>query len=430
VKEHLETPDHVVIRLMETAVRREANTTQDLIIVSGTSQPSWDVSGHFASDPRIGQSQTTGWRDTLAQWSRWVLPSSRVSGHDLVPSKERTMSGPARQGCGQLSVRQGRILPTILRSPLEASDDPPPGWQRPKVATTATFGHVLHTTRSTDLLPAPPALLSRDYPHVISPVVPPPSVFSSWGLSLSSVPVQTSIILRFRVSPTHAAAITTASVVFPTMELVINVADGQTGAAKIEWNNCDKRLFATVSTHHVDVMMPAEQVDVRLTQTAQLECNPSMLSSPTMEKLGLFVDISDLNLQQGRMVTPSEVVIPIPPSLIVPCPSNPRPNKSPVIWAPSTAEEGAAADQQVTYTFSGLELRQSIATKCAGHMLQYSSIEAGHHGGRRADLSLHALHPPATAEPLPPTELARLYLEAVQSIARGEHFSWFQTVSG
>jgi hypothetical protein len=369
--------------------------------------------GYFVENPKRNQNQLTGWRDSLSQWSRWVIPSSRASEPDGRPLR----SGNPAWGHKRLSSMHSRIFRLALpETPAHVMA----GWFPPQLLTTTIFGQILHNTRAAKVLPSYSEQFATRHPRILSSIVPPPSVFSSFGLSLTSVPVTTSLVLRFSPECASRNGDTCRTTDPPIIELALTVSETQRRLSKLTWDGCEKNLFAILSTHDTDILLPTQHVDCRIKQVLQAKCRPDTLSETAMEELRLFVDMSDLNLRDGRMATPSKVSIPIPFSL--------RSSLAPL--GPSTTNEAISSQgpsEVVKYIFGGLELRQTIQTRFLDYLLVYTNTEAGHHGGRQMSLSLQtccSLIP----EEQDSTSLRRKYLDAVQDIVSGAVFPWFQAV--
>jgi hypothetical protein len=110
----------------------------------------------------------------------------------------------------------------------------------------------------------------------------------------------------------------------------------------------------------------------------------------------------------------------------------------------STASGSSLTDTtDAKFLFAGLELHTESSLPFHGHTLRYTSVEAGHHAGRSAQLSLDAS--PSTTQTTTTTTttstttgddispdpedatnnlLTRSYLKEVLQVANGRYFPW------
>lgn len=306
------------------------------------------------------------WRDKLRQWSRYVNPVT----------KEVLVEDTPLDLAGKVSLP----MPT-----LEATD------KRTMNRITATFGHILHTGH--DSREAKMAKSRR----ILSPVVPhPASLTSITADSDSTVAQSTAIILNFSPDPAQAQKFGDA---VPEIRLRLPV-NPDTDLSAFAFPP-DSTLDGVIPGRVDDILLPDESVDVRLTQQRLLPLDANQQS------LKEFLAVSEFNLLAGRLRTPSRTQFSIPSKWLS--------------ASPSPSPQDQATD--VPYTFMGLEIHQVVDLAWRGHTLRYSSIEAGQHGGQRQELSLHAA-PPGTHQQDTTGESAGSFLQLVEEVAAGKHFSW------
>ncbi|PNY29914.1 Uncharacterized protein TCAP_00174 [Tolypocladium capitatum] len=306
------------------------------------------------------------WRSKLRQWSRYVNPV--------------TKEPPA--GDGPLDLARKLSLP---KSTFEAADN------QTSNRITATFGHILHTGHG--VREAKTAKSRR----ILSPVVPhPASLTSITADSDNTIAQSTAIILNFSPDPAQARKSGDA---VPDIRLGLPV-NPDTDLSAFAFPP-DSTLEGVVARRVDDILLPGESVDVRLTQQhlLPLDANQQCLKE--------FLAVSEFNLLAGRLRTPSRTRFSIPGEWLSP--------------GPSRSSQGPATD--VLYTFMGLEIHQVVDLEWHGHTLRYSSVEAGQHGGQRQELSLLA-GPPGTHRQDVTEESASTFLQLVEEVATGKHFSW------
>ncbi|RCI09541.1 hypothetical protein L249_3928 [Ophiocordyceps polyrhachis-furcata BCC 54312] len=352
-------------------------------------------------------SRTLSWRDKLREWSRCVSPIPISDG------KKKTVTAPL------LSERV-----SFPKTKVKVDDE------TTTYHLSATFGHILH------LRPHVRTAKTVDSHRALSPLVPHPASLTSLTADGADDEVivdrSTAVILHFVPDPT---AISSDQVRLPPPRIRLRLpvkddADFSISSFPAE----DSSLEAVIPSVTHDVLLPAESVDVRLKQeqTMTLDANQKPIQD--------FLAQSNLNLlllQGHRVKTPNRITLSLPAKLLLPPPSTTTINKSKERKkkkkkqgrkaksdpspSPSTTET-----IQIPFLYKGLELHQTIETAHKDRddlRIRYSTIQAGHQGGQRQELSLHA--PPSRLPPLQQDEdVATSFLDAVHGVAVGHLFPW------
>ncbi|KAM4064941.1 mitochondrial inner-membrane-bound regulator [Hirsutella rhossiliensis] len=315
------------------------------------------------------------WNDKMRQWSRRVNPTCR-----------RDSATPLTQ----TSIVDKMSLPNPVIKTKE-------GLSMNRI--TATFGHVLHSR------PAPPSNPDGRR-RVLSPVVPHPASFTSVGVGSDKPVVQsTAIILHF--SPENAQRSHKGKRA-PALRLKLPI-DPDSDLSKFTFPP-DSTLEGVLAPWHMsDVLLPDERVDVRLFQQRVLSLDASQ---PSLKE---FLATSEFNLLAGRLRTPTKSSKPDKPRKAV------RGTKRGGFDEP--AEPLAQRGTDTPYLFVGLEIHQMVDLELDGYTLRYNSIEAGHQGGQRQEISLVADSDLRSGKP-DTAETANKFLQAVEDVAFGKLFSW------
>ncbi|KAJ4311442.1 hypothetical protein N0V84_010432 [Fusarium piperis] len=271
--------------------------------------------------------------------------------------------------------------------------------------TTAAFGHILHNTPRIAKLPAAEnddlaqaqgptsvAVLSQK-PRTFSPLIPHPASFSALKPEGSEPLTQsTTIILNLAVD-------SDANKKGPVIQVRLPV-DNEADLTNFTIPK-DATAYSVDPWYRSDLLLPGESVDVRIQHERLLPLD--------MDASGVrsFLETSEFNLLQGHLRTPSQA------SLLIPSAH------------PSSANQASSKSKSKkrTYTFRGLEIHQTVEMPWRGHMLRYSSIEAGQHGGQRQELTLQAGNPgdPDTSFE---GEKRKSFMQLVEDMATGQCFSW------
>jgi hypothetical protein len=247
---------------------------------------------------------------------------------------------------------------------------------------TATFGHILHGASNVHKIE------DADSARILSPVVPHPAAFTP--ISIDTEVVQaTDIILNFSPKSPSTEA--------PEVRLRLPVS------ADMDFSNFtfppNSALYGLVPWSVKDVLLPTMAVDTRITQTRILPLDKEQ------ESLKSFLTGSDFNLLQGQLRTPSHTNFSIPTR-----------------WTDDNTNDSAETID-VPYVFMGLEIHQSVEMELDGHTLRYNSIEAGHHGGQRQELSLRAASGNGEDGAFTETQKQE-FLQLLEDVVMGKKFSW------
>ncbi|RDA89310.1 hypothetical protein CP532_6202 [Ophiocordyceps camponoti-leonardi (nom. inval.)] len=344
------------------------------------------------------------WRDKLREWSRCVSPISISSGDgDAVKKSVTAAAATATPLSKHVSFPKTKVK----------VDD------KTTYHLSATFGHILHLRPHVRT-----AKLASNH-RVMSPLVPHPASLTTLKPEGADDEVivdrSTTMILHFVPDPTAIGD--EGRQLPPRIRLRIPVKDDADFSIS-SFSAKDSSLEAVIPSIAHDVLLPAESVDVRLSQEQTI---PLASSDKSIQD---FLAKSNLNLLQGRVKTPSRITLSIPTRLLLLAPtadkSKEKKKKKRGRKAKSDPSSSLSTNEtiEIPFLFNGLELHQTIETAHKTRpdlRIRYSSIEAGHQGGRRQELSLHA--PPSRYLPLEKDEVAS-FLDAVNGIAVGDLFSW------
>jgi hypothetical protein len=459
------------MRLMSTALSSRSHTSNNTIIDEDSSRATLLLESRGK--------EKWGWLQRLGQWYRLTVPlplttnklnspktlDRTLDSRELegtvesteFPSTEQAMSshnstqqGETQPGAQKIGAST-EITNTVMSgsTSLTAShlawplgfnacsafgafsqDKLKKSWTGPIVTTSATFGHLLHhhatlnttSTRDVESQFDTGAL----YPTLLSPIIPPLSSLSTLPLvSNYSIEPSTSIICRFRPHPSHDNPIAKYG---PELELHLTpAADKQSDS--LSWENTKKRLIAIFSSNDLNVMIPNAPVDFQVTQRLSFEMNPETLEKSSALKR--FIETSIFDLAEGTLLTPPTIELPIPRAL---CTDQYFMDRNDVTKSnstdhlrndgePQTERTFENTNLRILYMFTGLELHQTGIEPYLGHCLRYSSIEAGHHGGRRGEISLD-FDPHRASSEEEQSGLSKAFLDTAFDIATGKYFSW------
>ncbi|KAL2689503.1 hypothetical protein Neosp_003557 [[Neocosmospora] mangrovei] len=239
--------------------------------------------------------------------------------------------------------------------------------------------------------PIPGAVLS-DKRRAFYPLIPHPASFSALKPEGSDTLTQsTTIILNLAVHGDRS------NMKGPVIQVHLPV-DAEADLANFSIPK-NAAAYFVITWYRNELLLPGESVDVRI----QHECRLAL----DMDKTGIrdFLDISEFNLLQGRLRTPSQTFLELPPEYI------------------NLAARSARPPEGQIYAFRGLEIHQTVEMPWRDHTLRYSSIEAGQHGGQRQELTLQAGKPddPGTSFDV---KKRQSFLQLVEDMAAGKCFSW------
>jgi hypothetical protein len=322
-----------------------------------------DVSGQFVQVQR--QARAMSWRDKFTNWSRVVAPVDKA-GSDPWPLKLAASA----------SLQQTRVYKG------ESKD-----------ATTATFGHVLHSKAEPSI-----KTLSRSR-RILSPFTPHPASFSALKPDNDKPLKESTTIVMHLVPRVDRKSGIIKSPEDPAVRIKIPVnADADLSNFTIP-DDMVVECFVPWQIH--DVLLPSYDVDVRFQHE---RFSPLKINQPGLQK---FLQTSQFNLLKGQLRTPSQATLTIPES-----------------WM-SGARSGNTNTKQedVLYDFRGTEIHQTVEMPWRGHTLRYSSIEAGQHGGQRQEVTLQTGNEDTTDIGFK-GERMESFLQLVEEMATGKCFSW------
>ncbi|KAG5664380.1 hypothetical protein KAF25_008114 [Fusarium avenaceum] len=321
------------------------------------------VSGQLVQVQR--QARTMSWRDKFTKWSRVVAPVDKT-GDDTRPLKL----------AGSVSLQQTRV------------------YQGPsKSATTATFGHILHSKAETSV-----KSLSRSR-RILSPFTPHPASFSALKPDNDKPLKESTTIVMHLVPRVDRKSDIVKSPEDPAVRIKIPVnVDADLNNFTIP-SDMVAECFVPWQIH--DVLLPSYDVDIRFQQ--ERFC-PLKIDQPGLQK---FLETSQFNLLKGRLRTPSQATLTVPGS-----------------WTNGPRSGNASTESEdVLYDFRGTEIHQTVEMPWRGHTLRYSSIEAGQHGGQRQEVTLQTGNED-TVDIGSHSERTETFLQLVDEIATGKCFSW------
>ncbi|KAL9941278.1 hypothetical protein D7B24_003690 [Verticillium nonalfalfae] len=421
---HLEHMGHILWRLLYTAHAQTPPTAllaQDFIAAGGVLNPVANAEDRWA------------WKDRLGDWSRWILPVTRDA--DALVSTQALVDR----------------LPTMLERAApepETSSDTDTLWSTAEQNVSTTFGHVLFDhdngtldvknlqTQDGGVAVLAPAKEGVSRPRVFSAVVPSPAGLAALNNLAPATPASTTMILRFATSPASTGArylldpadgakqihATTAPASY--LEIHVAVPDDLPADGRLTWDASPAKHVRALSHESlIDVPLPDRPVDLRLATTSV-----SSLHDPdAVPALRAFVDASHLDLVSGHLRTPPRLFIP-EDQLAPLAQSSAGGRDAPSSRAgrkPNKAAEDVFAHRSGcrTFEFIGLEVRRAVALDYEGHKLRYTSVEAGLHGGRRAELALDMGLRGAGGDEA--AHRAR-YVALARRLADGELVTWVQ----
>ncbi|ROT34670.1 hypothetical protein SODALDRAFT_82466 [Sodiomyces alkalinus F11] len=411
--------------------------------------------------PAVGDQERWTWRHRLQSWSRWILPLGRDTA-DPKP-RYRYRFGRRRdlvKGTPQAPLSVIRAAPTMLFLPSnkeadvidDDTDDTLSSWSPPEETTSVTFGHLLFPhgqgvfplARALSLSPSQGVLTSsetdsRAPTRMFSPIVPPPTGLASLdSLATTDVPATTTLVLRFAVGVDRdkpfleiakdSVRLRPSSVPSYLLEVHLAVPDQLPLDGRLTWENSpEKHVHVILSREQHDVTLPDRPVDLRVYRSS-ISRLPNPDSIPAIRR---FVDASLFDLDQGMLRTPAFMHIPADELAGLPMMSNSL-SSAPERGEPAAGKRQRSQNAQTsedpsgpvdeTFAFIGLEVRRSVTLHYEGHQLRYTNIEAGLHGGRRTELSLHML-PPAEGKK-PGTLYQRRYIDLATRLAGDQLFLW------
>lgn len=435
-----------------------------------------DVEGKGRLVEEIGIKDKLPWTERRMHWARVCLPLGaelpRVTTYWPLSHSE-VMKYKVRQEDEDLNLPKSTIntkigdfykslagVPLSFPKPREkpqveekrtTTEPTPSGWKPFRVRTNAVFGHILQLNNANmaRAIHEDIEALSNSM-RTFNPVIPPLNEMNLPGWVPYRVPVNMTSLILMRFIPDSAEPLA------PHLELRIKTTDDEI----IELHS----LRAVAHTVVSDILLPAQPVDVRTTQTLVAELPGNKVDETEgIQPLLQFLRDAKLNMAQGHLVTPPRVTnLGLPrwmfyrPEVDVDSPflnnasqlqkrldleaeaaaargaggkttvaSDATVAKSKTKTKKTTADATATTSttmnlpttpyapaqngedvpsymeqryaqpfnelRPVSYRFAGLELHRPLEATYDGWKLSYNSIEAGHGGGQRAELSLVAI---------------------------------------
>lgn len=384
----------------------------------------------------VGSSDKLSWIDRRMKWARLCLPLSTeppqvstswpfdqasamkyavqtTDEHPDLPTLTVKPKKSPHSSLGGVPLWFPRPSKTPEQREQKQTQPTPSGWLPFRVRTNAVFGHVLNVNDAalaSSINEGDDGLSASS--RTLAPLIPPIDEMDlpSW-VPYSSPHYMTSVIvMRFKPDPPDPAKPEDA--LAPHLELRLKATDDDIIGID--------SLRAVAHTHISDILLPAEHVDVRITQKVIAELPGTQVDAVDgMQPLLQFLRDARLEMAKGRLVTPPrlhDLGLPRwmfyrpeadPASPFMPTPARRKLEKTATATAvPSVAphdsdealppyEEQRYAVafnvlRRTSYVFAGLELRRPLETTYDGWRLTYTSVEAGQGGGRRAELGLEA----------------------------------------
>lgn len=354
-----EDPGEIVWRLLMEKPDKAASVNLQ-IIESGSKKSTSTFVDHCR------ETRSMSWRDKLRQWTRYVQPLG----------KKANSSQPLK-------------LASKIQIPTPAPEVTANGGN---TVLKADFGHVLHLSK--DLKQGKTAANRR----ILSPITPHPAGLTSMTTKVEDTPLtqHTAIVLNFSPASYFQAE---PDFSLPEVRLRLPI-DPETDFSNFMFPQ-DATLYAITPNYSNDVLLPAESVDVRLTQHHLYPLDMKQQS------LWDFISRSKFALLEGYLKTPPKASFTIPAHCV-------------------SRQNASQPLEDVPYMFMGLEIHQTTNIEYKGQTLRYNSIEAGQHGGQRQELSLlpgppssvnNAVHNDASHD-------TESFLDIVEEIAKGGVLPW------
>lgn len=369
-------------RLLYTAHIRPDGSTAILEDFQATGNGRLDL--HTRNEERLP------WKDRMTSWARWVLPVDREA--------------PALGNVAQLASQ----LPAVEEMPPKDESDSLRTWSSSQLSMSTTFGHVLFESQQEHQDIKSILASTTPVPRILTPITPPPDGLKPLDPLLADTWATTTMVLRFAAGPDHvktplltvedgSTTLHPSSAARYIVELHLDVPD-EIPDDVLTWDSSPRKsVHAVLATNHTDLPLPDRPVDVRITRTQ----TSTLADADSIPSFREFINSSRLDLSSGSLRTPSTLQI----------------SGDALAGLPASSKPSASESLE----FLGLEVRRAVQLPYEGHTLSYSSVEAGLHGGRRAELSL-AMTP---AEPGADEAAHRQrYLDLAVSLAEGRLVHW------
>ncbi|KAI0204213.1 hypothetical protein F4808DRAFT_415081 [Astrocystis sublimbata] len=441
----LEDMAHIVLRLLLTGSGSKQATST---LLSPTDTHLQSRPGRLVVD--VTSKDKLTWRDRLSQWARFMYPRTPVQverdPNSQVPVQFQLPFKPVTRT--KLVNENTEFFP-VTRFPSH-----PVRWSNElQTRTIACFGNILHQHQPGNPTPPLADLLASTERRAFAPSMPHPlrlAKFESSDPENSTnrplVNTTQTLLLRFWPSPSWNPATRannkSASAGNPGDTPPAPVLELRLAASDTEVLGIDS-LRAISKTHHTDVMFPSSLVDVRFTQTQYEEVRCAYREDlAEWFPLRDFLANARLDLASGKVELPPRQRFPVPRRLFAFDPSDPQakpptPKKYKAMaeakakkktelerkklaphmyFADEDEAEGTKVEPRIhlqevedphdlddlisiSYEFVGLEYHRSASMPYDGHLLTYTSIEAGQGGGRRAEVTLEAMEPLPSSKP-------------------------------
>ncbi|KAG9190846.1 hypothetical protein G6011_08934 [Alternaria panax] len=253
-----------------------------------------------------------------------------------------------------------RTMATILRS---ASEAPLPMHElnhwipEPRYKLSAEFGQVLFPLEGADSKQVIEAALAQPSQSPFLPTIPGlNSVFTSPNLSPTTRLQTPCLHYEFRPDLSH-----TPGQLFPTLS--IQMRTGRSGAKATL-----HKLTLNFQQRVHDVLLPDKAIDVRFYRRGSLHFN---VKDHNDEDVQAWVNAVIENIESGGRLTAPPLRVQIPKWTIP---------------GFSSEEKGM---RNVTYHFSGIQFRQSVAGNLFGEDISYNTVQSGKLGAKGGVLTAH-----------------------------------------
>ncbi|KAK3383565.1 mitochondrial inner-membrane-bound regulator-domain-containing protein [Lasiosphaeria ovina] len=425
--EELESPVDVVLRFL-LQVYYSAPSSSNALAVIPKRNPN---GGRYIVEP--GCDTKLPWQDRIRKWARWATAAYQDQHYRPIKEKIRPKHIPFP--IKVMSAPKPMVQENKSKSVTRHTDS---GWpQSADTSTKAIFGHILSALPRGLLTTTTRPLMDTSLPRTFLPTLPPLQALdlpTNWR-QRGQWPGM--LVLRFIPSPYQSPQIRATA---PPLELLVE-HDNDRATRPVA-------LRAVTGTSVFDALLPGRPVDVRLLQQHYFNL-PSASFQQHAKPVLDFLAGAELEPWAGKLATPSNLNgLRIPRRLLAPAPSavttadtlagldpTPAPDatSTPVPGDESKETEQAKDDGDadlvsVDYLFAALEMENTITSDHMGFKLVYKSVEAGQRGGKRAEVSLHAVSVP-TPKRQPKSQAKEVtavfekpidaYLSAVSGLARG-----------
>ncbi|KAK0733696.1 mitochondrial inner-membrane-bound regulator-domain-containing protein [Lasiosphaeria miniovina] len=404
--EELESPVDVVLRFLLQVYYSAPSSSNALAVIPKRNPNGGRYIVEFGCDTKLP------WQNRIRKWARWA--TAAYQNQHYRPIKEKIRPKHIPFPIKVMSAPKPMVQENKSKSVTRHIDS---GWpQSAEISTKAIFGHVLSALPRGFLTTTTRPLMDTSLPRTFLPTLPPLQTLdlpTNWR-QRGQWPGM--LVLRFIPSPYQSPEIRATA---PPLELLVE-HDNDRATRPVA-------LRAVTGTSVFDALLPGRPVDVRFFQQHYFNL-PSTSFKQHAEPVLDFLAGAELEPWAGKLVTPSNLNgLRIPRRLLAPAPSA-------VTTADTSAETEQAKDKgdadlvSVDYLFAALEMMNTITSDHMGFKLVYKSVEAGQRGGKRAEVSLHAVAVP-TPKRQPKSQAKEdtavfempidVYLSTVSGLARG-----------